>query len=997
MRVKHVWNIPSGLPFSRVLAGALLAETAVQKEDLGRLLVFLPTRRACRVLQEAFLKGSGSDALLLPKMQPIGDLDEEMISLSALGLENTEVFAHIPPPLSRVKREVLLGTAIQKLYPAYSLDQALLLARALGHLMDQIYTENLDLGRLVHLVPEDFAEHWQITIGFLEILSVKWPEILAEEGRIDYADARNRKIQALCGIWQENPPPYPVIAAGSTGSIPATAGLLDVIAGLEKGRVILPGLDQDLDSESWEALLETHPQYGFKILLERMGLSRTAVRNMTEESVSCPVLPARRTLVREMMRPSETVYCWERLLDNTEQKALLSKACENVSLLVCDHPRQEAETIAIILRECIEHKDRTACFITPDRMLARRVSIACERWGITLDDSAGNSLDKMAAGTFLLLALGVIVHDVAPVSLLAFLKHEYCACERADVETLDEALRGIRPAKGFDGLIGHVESLEKFPPLKRQAAVDFLKEVKRSFAPLTALDFSTDHSVALSESMKAHVRVCEQFAQGKDPSENNGLLWRGPAGQALSSFLSEIMQETGLLMLSSVAEYHKTLAHFMSHTAVRPAYGTHPRVQILGQLEARLIDADLVILGGLNEGTWPPDPAEDPWMSRPMRAQFGLPSLERSTGLSAHDFVQGFCNKNVVLTRARENQGVLTVPARWLLRLEAVMKAAGLSQEQLSGASSALYWAKSRYNPERIRLVDRPAPCPPVNTRPRKLSVTKIETWMKDPYGIYAGVILGLKKWKELESPVDSAEKGSLIHKILERFVEEYREHWPDNPEKILHDIAREELEKRHEDPAVWYFWWAQFSRFVSWFVTHEMQWRKRAHTLAVEIKGTLTLQTHTLPFLLEGRVDRLDRFHAAGGAIVIDYKSGGTFSEKHMKTGHSPQLPLEALMVSQGGFEHWGPLPVQALQYWLLYGRDEKKNIVGLEEGLEDLLEKTRAGLMALIEAFDDPAMPYYSVPRIEHAPRFNDYAHLARIKEWGLQEEDGAQEVFE
>jgi len=41
-----------------------------------------------------------------------------------------------------------------------------------------------------------------------------------------------------------------VIAAGSTGSMPATAKLLATIAHLRHGAVVLPGLDTDLDAEA---------------------------------------------------------------------------------------------------------------------------------------------------------------------------------------------------------------------------------------------------------------------------------------------------------------------------------------------------------------------------------------------------------------------------------------------------------------------------------------------------------------------------------------------------------------------------------------------------------------------------------------------------------------------------------------------------------------------------------------------------------------------------
>lgn len=984
MPAKNVRTIAAGKPFARILAQTLLEESGENTEELGRTLILLPTRRACHVLREAFLSVRQGRALLLPRMQPVGDLDEEELSLAIAGQEGSEKMLSIPPAISPMRREILLSKLIRARMPGQSAEQTFSLARALGHLLDQIHTENLDLAALENIVPEAFAEHWQVTLKFLEILSIHWPEILREEGASDPAERRNRLILALADLWEKSPPPQRVIAAGSTGSIPATARLLSVIAGMERGCVILPGLDRDTDDESWAAMGETHPQYGFKQLLDRMGVSRHQVKNWNPACSEVNDEGAnRRFFAREIMRPAETVKEWVFLPD---RKREVQQALEDLHLVTCDHERAEAESIAVLLRRAAEDPEKTACLITPDRNLALRVASACRRWGIEIDDSAGRSLDKTPQGVFLLLTIGAVETDFAPADLLALLKHPLCSiADGAAVEALDRGLRGPAPAAGLDGIAVHIAAQSNLSEAQKKTALELLEKLQKIFTPF--LGHYGSEAVSLEDLMKAHIALCEALG-GDNGAET---LWSGPAGQAASGFLSSLMEQSAAIGPFSPEDYSEILLHFMKQVTVRPVFGAHPRLQILGQLEARLVDADLVILGGLNEGVWPPDPRADPWMSRPMRKDFGLPSMERGTGLAAHDFVQGFCAPQVVMTRSRRIENAPSVPARWLQRLGAVLQAAGL-EESIVENTEVSGWVRVMDRAEGpIRAAQRPAPCPPVEKRPRRLSVTQIETWMKDPYSIYARHILGLRKLEPLEQPVDAAALGSLLHDILDRFTDLHKGALPENAQQILRKIAAEEIARRGEDPAIWSFWWPRFSRICGWLTEHESGWREQAEVLATEAKGQITLESGGKPFILNARADRIDRLRG-GGAAVIDYKSGGSYSKKKIENGALPQLPLEALILERGGFENTGAARVESLQYWILNGSGDGGKIVRLEDDIETVLQGTLEGLVHLIEAYDDPVSAYPSVPRPAHAPVYNDYEHLARIREWSVAEdEDG------
>lgn len=987
---RNVFTIPAGVPFAKALAAKLLEGTEGAPEQLAEYRIFLPTRRACAVLREAFLQLSDAP-LLLPRMQPLGDIDGEELSLALTGHELQAQIATLPPAIEPLRRQVLLARLIEK-QPAFDqgFDQALELAAALGRFLDQVHIENLSMDSLQHLAPDMFAGHWQKTIDFLKIISEHWPRILAEEDLIDGADRRNRLLRAQAESWRRHPPATPVIAAGSTGSMPATAELLGVIAALPQGAVILPGLDTAMEEADWNALDESHPQFGLRQLLQRMDVTREQVKPWPCEDTTASA--ARRALAGELMRPAATTLEWQNLSAGAAARSNFAKAFENLNIFECAGEREEAEIIAALMRETLETPGKTAALVTPDRTLARRVAMACRRWGIAVDDSAGQSLNQTPAGTFLRLILQAAGQNFAPVPLLALLKHDRAACGlpraayHAALETLEKALRGTSPPPGLAGLKARIADQSDSKRDDVERLLRFIEPILGRFTPVS----KSDKKYKINDLINIHLDVAEALAERPDETGADRL-WIHEDGEAAASFLADMQDHGPLFPEVSLADYSAILETLMAKVTVRPAWGMHPRLSILGQLESRLAGADRVILGGLNEGTWPQTAGHDPWMSRPMRRDFGLPARERDIGLSAHDFVQGFCRPDVAFTRAAKSQGAPALPARWLQRLEIVQTASGITKIKPPPLPG---WVRTLDQTPARTAAGRPEPRPPLDRRPRRLPVTQIETWQKDPYGIYARYILGLKKLEPLDKPPDAAERGKLLHAILQQFVQECPNEIPPDAAKILHAIARAELDKRHENPAVWSFWWPRFAKIADWLVAHETGWRRRAKPVLTELKGRLVLEGFAAPFTLEATPDRIDE--TADGPAVIDYKTGGGFTLKGIKNGEFPQLALEALIARQGGFPGVKAWTAAYLSYWVLKSAaapGELKEIAENKDGMDEILDRTEAGLHGLIAAFDDPAVPYYSLPRPDNAPRFNDYEHLARVREWAALGDAGSE----
>lgn len=967
----NIYTIPPGEPFVDTLAAGLVKQAEGHNEDLAAMRVLLPTRRACRALREAFLRRSGGKPLLLPRMQPIGDADEDELQITAQARD----IAALPREITPMERRALLAELIRARGDwTGTTAQSFKLVESLGHLLDQIIIEGLSFDALEKLVPEKFSEHWQITTQFLKIIGENWTGILKERGAIDQADRRNRLIRLQAQEWRNHPPRQKIIAAGSTGSFPAVRELLHVIASMPQGCVVLPGLDRDMDAESWQKLDETHPQYMLRQLLTHCGADRREVAIWPETAHAS----AREALAREIMRPAQTTQSWQNL-------KIPEEPLQNLRRYDCKNPHEEALVIACALRETLEKDEHaTAALITPDRQLARRVAGLCRRWNIALDDSGGQALDETEKGTFLRLALNAVLSDFAPVPLLSALKHG-CASRAghgALPQELDACLRGLKPVRGFQGL-HHKLLKEKERNKETDHLSAFLTRLEAAFEPLATL--AKNGPQPLSKWLDAHIKTAESLAAG-DNEKAAARLWTGDDGEQAALFLSELRGEARHFPDMNAEEYAEILEQLMRDKTVRPSYGTHPRLHILGALEARLVQADRVILGGLNEKSWPPDTGNDPWMSRPMRKDFGLGALERRTGQSAHDFVQAFCAQDVILTRSEQVDGAPSVPSRWLQRLDTVLKAAGID-ENAYRAGPHLRWARALDKEDDYSPVKRPAPKPPPEARPRALSVTAIEEWMKDPYGVYAKHILRLRKMDDLEKEIDAAERGTIIHAIMERFSKAFDPVMPDSAASDLFlSIAAQTLEETQIDEGTTRLWQPRLRNLAVWSVSYEKSWREKTRLLQCEAEGAITIRTSGNDFTLKARADRIDLYHA-GGAAITDFKSGGSYPISKLKSAALPQLPLEGLILRNGGFENLPAHEVKGLSYCVLTGGKTPGNVTLLEnDDLTGAIETASDGLKTLIETFDLPETPYLSAPDPKNAPRFSDYTHLARVKEWSV-----------
>lgn len=1018
----RVFNIPASARFLPVLIGALRDGTLVpgfpgsaDPLELSRATLYLPTRRACRLARDVFLDTPGGNAAILPRIVAIGDLDEDEIIFAdaATGALAEDALA-IPPAVGPLERRLMLAQLIanwadrirsEKGAPLIANTPAARLALAddLGRLIDDAITRKMDWQQLDGLVPDQFDKYWQFTLEFLKIARSFWPERLKEIGEIDAADRRDQLIDAeMKRLGGSN---QPVIAAGSTGSMPATAMLLAAIAQLPHGAVVLPGLDTDLDEESWREITSreaeknatgaVHPQFAMHALLDRIGITRDVVKRLGD-----PATRGREMLVSEALRPATTTDRWQRRLGSADFAAVTNRAMAGVSVIETANIEDEALAIAVCLREIVENPDKTAALVTPDRALARRVVTALERWQVEVDDSGGDALADTRAGIFARLVAEVALQGLEPAPLLALLKHSLLrlgakpnAYARAIAALECAVLRGPRPRRGSAGL---AHALATFKATRHElhrndprnlvseadleAAEQLSVRLKQALAPLEAL---ARKSVSLRELAQAHAEALEALAT----HEGTIAAYADTGGLQLQRVFETIddSEAPGTLVLSA-ADYPDVFHLLCSGRAERqPTQNGNPRVRIFGLLEARLQNADRVVLGGLNEGTWPPDTRSDPWLSRPMRLELGLNLPELRVGLSAHDFAQALGAPEVILTRAAKQGGTPAVRSRFLQRLAAVAGEDRWNDALKRGAAHTNY-ARALDHPTKISPAPRPQPVPPPEARPSQLSVTDIEDWLRDPYTIYAKHVLRLLPLEAIDTPPGAADRGTFIHEAVGEFTKTFADALPADVMGELIALGEKHFRPLKDYEEARAFWWTRFLRIAGWFGGWERERRDGATKIFAEISGKHPIPLGKAEFVLTARADRIER-RADGSYAILDYKTGQPPTEPQVRSGLAPQLTLEAAILRKGGFPGIAAGSVSEIGYVRLKGGDppgEPKNIklaTGTPDSNADVALQMLTGIA---KRFVVEGEPYRSLVHPMWKKYYGDYDHLARVKEW-------------
>ncbi len=1023
---RKVFTIAPGAPFLATFVDALLAGKivpALSRDtpplEMARATIYVPTRRAGRALAAEFARAIGKGSGFLPRILPLGGLEEQ---------ETATVFSDFSgdfdeasrPQVEELERRLLLAQLVAKW--STSVEKAILcadgqgglllhekesflvasspagayaLAAELGALIDELIIEGLAPEKIGEAIDDSaFDKYWSITTAFLRIVVESWPEMLEERGEADAAARRKLLIEAQIARLAETADHAPVVAIGSTGAQPATARLLAAIAALDHGAVVLPGLDLEMDDVAWAHVGDsesepafTHPQTVLKRLLGLMRLARDDVREL---AVLEPARAGRRRLVSQAMTPAGATATWRDF--RASEGAGFTAALAGVTLLEAPDEQMEALALALFLREALETPGRTAALVTPDRNLGRRVAAELRRFSVEIDDSGGASLASTPVGALARQAAAIGAGGLDALAIAALLQHPLACFGRSAQEIAALAplveigvLRATpRGPLGYSSQVAQARAAaaeaHAHPAARRIEAAEWeeierlLRDIETAFAPLLALQGKND----LERFARAHRAAFEKITKGLEESADE----EAPALFDLFDRLSRAEAPPGFDAWGYAALFDRIAFENM----LRGPRRAHPRLKILGPLEARLMDADLMLIAGLDEGVWPQQAETGPFLNRSMRAQLGLPPPERRIGQSAHDFVMALGAREVVLSRAAKRDGSPTVASRFLTRLEALAGADAMAACRSRGGRM-LDIAAALDQPEQAEIVSlpRPAPTPPVDLRPKRLSVTRIETLRRDPYAVFAEQILKLKPLAPLGVEIGAREMGTAIHAALEAFVRRY----PEGPlpadahEKLL-EIAREALGAFLVDPAFESFTWPRVQAGLEHALAFERGQREKAGVIHMEEAGewVVTLADGAA-FSLTAKADRIE-VDARGEASVFDYKTGDPPSNKQVLAGWSPQLTLEAAMVEAGAFKEIGARPVAGAAYVGLKNGGKTQQLQWKDATFAEVVAKHRGELVRMLSQYRDPETPYPSRPYVAFVKHEGEYDHLARVKEW-------------
>ena len=979
----HLYTIPAHRAFADALAAGLIRRFGADPLGLARGIVLVPSNRAKRTITDAFVRASGGGGLLLPRLIAIGGVEEGEADSAAL--DPVDDADPVPPAVSPLTRRLILARLVSEAQAkaggsAMDAAEAVRQAGDLARTLDQLLIEEVAPQRLKTLdIAEELSVHWQRALAMFGVVLDRWPSALTELGCIDLAERRAQLLARLGERWRRTPPEGFVCAAGIMTSAPAIARLLRVVADLPRGMVVVPGLDADMPEAEWQALgphapdpvtgrvrrsIETHPQFQLKLLLDRMSVNRGEVEAWRvgggHDSTAI-----RGRAVNNALSPAEFTAKWTDL--SAEARRL-----SGVRVIEVATPAEEAQAIALAMRSVLETPGRTAALVTPDRALALRVAAHCARWGIEVDDSAGRPLSILPSGTVLTTLAEAAASRFAPMPLLALLKHPLVRFGETRLgwlegaRSLDRALRGPRPAPGLAGIAAHLAGGDRREQAVRRSAARWWPEAAECLEPLEAVFDRGEQPLA---ALIAALREAAQALCGD-------ALWAGVAGRAAAALLADLEVEAvhGPALVDP-ASLHVLLRTLMDETAVRPPQGGHPRLAIYGQIEARLQAADLMIVGGMNEGVWPAQAAPDPWLAPRIRIELGLPALDRRVGLAAHDLAGALGAPEVLLTRARRDARAPAIASRFWLRLEAM--SGGLVRDHELGS-----WAQMIDDPGEHAPVGRPAPMPPASLRPTRISVTEVDRLKADPFAFYARRVLGLTALDPVDADPSAAWRGTAVHAIFEVWATEDA-----CARDRLHPRALAMLRDERTHPMMRALWQPRLIEAIDWVVEQMAEQEDVSRSvLAAEREGVISIAGVEL----RGKVDRLDRL-ADGGLAIVDYKTGKAPSAAAVREGFSLQLGLLGLIAERGGFDGVSGTAA-AFEYWSLakHGDNFGKVTSPVDPaGKRDKIataDFTTLAARNFIDAAErwltgDEAFTAKLSP--EHAP-YADYDQLMRRDEW-------------
>lgn len=958
----NIFNIGSHINFLDKIA-----DFAIEKGggDLSLLnwTILLPSRRSCNELKRIFLEKSGG-AILLPKIKAIGDIDYDDLLLKQFSSDDFNEFSEFSSNTSRIKYKILLIKELLKwsklsnkeLFKNANIEQISNLALELEKFLNEVVKTGLSLDNLDrNVVDDEYSKHWQEILEFLQNFSKKWNKFIEENNIISTLSFKTKMIEFNAKFFEKNKPLNPIIIAGINGNVKVVAGLIKNLIKYDNCYLIFKGLDKFLTNDEWDRVDVFHSQFYFKNLLKYLDLDRAKVKNIGENSENKLGL-----ILSYSMLSYCFTYKWQ------DRLALVEQDFENISKIECDNDFEELNVISYILKYNHDTTEKSMAVITTDENFANRLEIKLNNFGLKVNNAFGNKISRTEFVKYLFLILNVVKSDFETIALLSLLKHRFSlfGYEKNELNKLilnfeDGVLRG----EGNIGLKGILRKLNNNIKDNKQELMDFFKKIGNF------LKF--EESKTFTEMLKNHIKIAENIASNNEINGSH-IFYEGN-NEVLDFFNDLIVESEEYGEVKDINEYSYLLTYLIAENSYTEKYAIHPTISIISPQEARLINYDLVVVSGLNDGVFSPHVATDPWMSKSMRKNFGLPEKEETIGAYAYDFVELLNNKEVILTRALKDGGVPTTKSKYLMRLETFLSCQGLKIKENSIWKEVF---KKLNIVDEKRSIKRPKPTPQVNERPKELYATKIEKLINNPYDIYAEKILKLKRKEDFYEDKIFAVFGTAVHEALENYIKNYKEAKQNELFEKLVKYGKESFEKYFLNEISRELFFVRFINIAKWFIGEDEAIRRAGYKISAERIEKYCFED--LNFTVAGKIDRIEE-NEAGNINIVDYKTGIAPFDSEVKSGKKPQLSIEAVILNNQGKN------IENLVYWVIKGKnaDEIRNI---KVDMNELISKAEAGLRNLITYFNEFEHSYIATCyELANRQYSSDYKHLSRVEEWG------------
>jgi ATP-dependent helicase/nuclease subunit B len=935
----------------------------------------MPNRRSANALRTVFLEEIESGSRILPSIEAIGDLDEKAIVLSGVDSDSLLEYLKSQKTSLEIGYRLLLLRETMLNYSHSSIEQAMGLSKELDVFLRDIENYEIDFSKLDNLVGEDLAIHWQQILDFLKNFGTRWQDLLNKHNIASTYGNRVSSVRFYEKILKKVGLKNPLLMVGNFEPSESTLNLMKTLLKCDNAYLIFKGLENVMTAEECQSIDETHSHFLSEKTLEKLALDKRSMVNLRYPEYKTIGNDSLQSLYISML-PPELTYRWQ----NND------KICElkHIQYIECREIHDELNLIMVYLLDHIAKNGLKNIALVANQELSQRLELLLSYWNIPFNNNYGKKFILHGVVRYLMLIVEVYNENYRANKLLSLLKNNFTrfGYDREkllkNIQLFEEYIlhNGVN-RNGMESYRVNLRSVEN--EQTREDLTEFFDRIESYFAILDG------KNLPLEKLVQNHLQLAEKLA-GSVENDGADILWHSEeSGEKVRElFYGELLLQSKYFGNSNIADYEYILNFLISERSYSDDYSLYPAVNITSVQEAQLINYDLVIIANLNDGANPMNTPPDPWMSRKMRIDLGLPPRETEIGKSYFNLIQLVAQKKVLLTRSRNVDGTPSIKSRFLQRLETMLHCNGLGLATNEAIVRGFQKYHSfEYNLENNIYKVRPQPKPPVNLRPRNLSATNIDLLNLNPYDIYVKKILALKKTNPLEKENIHARVGIILHSIFERYSRDY-EKYRRSGSGALALLVKDTLDHSFaNDQLLTELYYDRVLETTRYFIELDERSRKENYSITLEDWNECDLGAGK-NFFLSARIDRMEKLN--NSMRIIDYKTGTAPSKTDIICGWRLQLPVEALILSKSR----PGIDIESLQYWLVKQKNCK--VTEINDGekmrgtnniilIRELVKKTEEFVMKLVDLFDNEFTGYTATNRNSH---YSDFNHLSRLEEW-------------